>query len=40
MLRRQFLGRAAAIIVAILYWVAMPLLTKLTRRWLYTEKRA
>jgi antibiotic biosynthesis monooxygenase (ABM) superfamily enzyme len=32
-------GLAAAIMVAILFWVAMPLLTRLARRWLYTEKR-
>jgi antibiotic biosynthesis monooxygenase (ABM) superfamily enzyme len=27
-------------IVAILYWIAMPLLTRVARRWLYSEKKA
>jgi uncharacterized protein len=33
-------GLAAAVMVAILFWVAMPFLTRLARRWLYTEKKA
>jgi antibiotic biosynthesis monooxygenase (ABM) superfamily enzyme len=27
-------------IVAFLYWIAMPLLTRVARRWLYSEKKA
>jgi hypothetical protein len=27
-------------IVVILYWVAMPLLVRIARRWLYSEKKA
>jgi antibiotic biosynthesis monooxygenase (ABM) superfamily enzyme len=25
--------------IVILYWIAMPLLTRVARRWLYSEKR-
>ena len=32
-------GLVAGGIVVILYWIAMPLLTRLTRRWLYSEKK-
>jgi uncharacterized protein len=33
-------GVTAAGIVVILYWIAMPLLVRVARRWLYPRKRA
>jgi antibiotic biosynthesis monooxygenase (ABM) superfamily enzyme len=33
-------GVVAGGIVVILYWIAMPLLVRVTRRWLYSEKKA
>lgn len=32
-------GVVAGGIVVILYWIAMPLLMRVTRRWLYSEKK-
>jgi uncharacterized protein len=33
-------GLSAAMMVAILFWIAMPLLTRFTRRWLYAQEKA